>query len=492
MMIFNKKWLLLASTLLTCFAAPAFSATTLIEAYHQALLSDQIFQQALAQRLSDKEGVPISLSSLLPALGMTATPTTARYSTSGSGNLTGPYTQRGYDLNLSLTQTVFDMAQIASLAGARALSKQADATLNTATQDLMLRVSRAYFDVLNDEDNLRYLESTKKAFAKQLDQINQQYNVGLKTITDVYTAQASYDKSSADYISAMNRLANDKENLRVITGQLYSDLAKLSEKFPLVTPNPASIDQWVDTAQRQNWAIKSAQYYAISAKENIKQQRAGNYPSLSAQAGYDINFQKTASNDTSVIQRGNNQVDTLSAGFTLTVPLVQGGYVVASTRKAQYDYQVAASKLDQQIRSTTNLTRQSYLGVLAGVSKIQADKQTIKSTISSLEGMQAAYDVGTGILVDVLNQQQRVFEAQRIYSFDRYAYVNDLLNLKAAAGTLSEKDLEAVNSWLLTEYQAEKTYDTQEDDEPNYFDGRKTTALKKAKTPLKKPAKKTG
>lgn len=461
--------------LLTClisFATHAVASTSLVEVYRQAMISDQLYQRAIAQRLSTKEGVPISLSSLLTSANILATPIISRTQASGPGAfLIGNTTQRGYDINLSANQVLFDFGKLANLSGACSLSKQADAILNSATQDLMLRVANAYFTVLNDEDNVRYIIATKTAYAKQLDQVTQQFNVGLKTITDVYTAQASYDSSVASYIAAKTNLANDKENLRVITGIYYRNLSRLSDDFPLISPQPTDIDVWVRIAQRQNWDIKAAQYAASAACANVKQQFAGNLPTLQLQGNYDINFTRTSSNSfgvapgqtatpepadqSFVTTSGAAKTKTLSGNLLLNIPLVQGGFVVASTKKAQYDYQVAYANLDQTVRTILNNTRQSYLGVIAGISKIHADKLTIKSTISSLEGLRASYQVGIGTLVDVINQQQRVVQAQLQYASNRYAYINSFLALKASAGILSFSDLQAIDRWLITDNEKE-------------------------------------
>lgn len=447
-------------------------AANLIQVFQQALCSDQIFQQAIAQRLSDKEGVPISRSALLPAAGIIAFPNISKSNVSGSGaTFIGSNTEKGYSIALSITQTVFDYGKLANLKGAKALSNEADATLNAAMQDLMLRVAKAYFAVLNDEDNVTYNIAAKNAYAKQLDQITQQYKVGLKTITDVYTAKASYDSSEASYISAVNTLEDDKENLRVITGILYPKLSRLSDDFPYITPKPTNIEDWVQTAQRQNWSIKAFQCAAVAARQRIKQQFAGHLPTLEIEGDYGIDFSRVISSSTAgssiipptptpsptpspipvseqIFPSGPTRIKTASASMTLNIPLVQGGFVVASTRKAQYDFKVAMAQLEQQIRNAMNNTRQSYNGIISGISKIKADKQAIKSTISSLEGMKAAYQVGTETLVDVLDQQQKVYLAQTQYATDRYAYVNSLLSLKAAAGTLCIEDLRAINSWL--------------------------------------------
>jgi outer membrane protein len=450
-----KKFFLL---FLALGSSQAFAGTAnLVTVYQQALTSDPTYQQAIAQQLSDKQNVPISLSQLLPNMNATVGPYLTRQVSSGPASLNGTDRQRGYNVNLTLTQTIFNYAQFSNLSGAKSTAKQAAATLNAASQDLIIRVANAYFKVLEDVDNLRSSLSAKTAFAKQLDQVNQQYQVGLKTVTDVYTAQASYESSVADYITAQNQLENDRENLRAITGVLYPSLAKLSEQFPLISPQPSNIEDWVSTAMKNNWLIKANRYASDAAKANIKQQVAGHLPTLNVEGSYAIEFRRdlggsafsTNPNDPlSFNPPGSSQVHDSTVSLNLAVPLVAGGQVIAKTHQAQYDYQAATQKLEQQIRTTENSARQSYLGVMAGISKIAADKKAIQSSKSSLEGMEAGYRVGTEILVNVLNQQQTVFENEVKYARDRYAYINSLLTLKQAAGTLSPEDLVAINAWL--------------------------------------------
>ena len=435
-------------------------AADLLEVYQQAQASDPVFQQAVAQRLSTKEGVPISVAALLPTLAVSMYPSVTRSSFSGTelASLDGisisprNTTERDYALTLTATQTVFNFAQFSTVASQLAISKSADATLNAALQNLMLRVATAYFNVLKDEDNLSYNEASKLAYAEQLDQIKQQYKVGLKTVTDVYTAQASYDSAVASYINAETTLANDKENLRVITGTYYSHLSALSEDFPLLTPQPAKVETWVQKAQLQNWSIKASQYTTESAKQIIKQQLAGHLPTVILQGKVDRLYTDGVNGYNSFNERrGPGTESDRSIGLNINLPIFSGGIVVAQTNQAIYNYQAAQQQLEQTIRNTINTTRQSYLSILAGVSQVSADKQAIKSNISSLDGMEASYRVGTETLVDVLNQQQKLFQAQTTYATDRYNFVNNVLLLKQAAGTLSFNDLRAINAWLIEE-----------------------------------------
>ena len=186
--------------------------------------------------------------------------------------------------------------------------------------------------------------------------------------------------------------------------------------------------------------------------QNIRQQFAGHLPSLNANASYNNNYSYTAQTLTLLKQpldeSGPTRTVTKSVGVTMNVPVFQGGYVTAQTQKAVYDYQTEMQVLEQSFRNTVNITRQSYLNVTASISKIAADKQAIRSAISALEGMNAGYRVGTKTIVDVLQQQQSLFDAQKTYAQDRFDYITNILALKQAAGTLSGVDLEAINRWL--------------------------------------------
>lgn len=453
-----KKRLLLIVALLCCHSI-GYTAN-LVQVYQQAQMSDPIFQQAIAQSLSTKEGVPISASAILPNIVFTASPSVSRIGYSGSNfdpviSSSGTYlnprnvTLRGYAMNLTMTQTVFNFAQFSTVAQQISLSKGADATLNAALQNLMTRVASAYFAILQDEDTLSYAEASKLAYAEQLDQIKQQFKVGLKTITDVYTAQASYESAVATYIAAQTTLANDKENLRVITGVYYDHLASLSDRFPLTSPKPQNVEAWVRTAVMQNWSIKSSQYNVAALRAVIKQQFSGHLPTMNVQTTFSKQLYDNINNYNSFSTRkGPGTTSDRQIALNLTVPIFSGGGVNAQTNQAIYNYQAAQQQLEQTTRTTISTARQSYNSIVAGISQIKADKDAIKSTISSLEGLEASYQVGTETLVDVLNQQQKVFQAQTQYATDRYAFVNNILALKQAAGTLSIEDLCIINAWL--------------------------------------------
>ena len=248
-----------------------------------------------------------------------------------------------------------------------------------------------------------------------------------------------------------NTLANDKEALREITGQLYPSLSRLKDNFPLVKPMPASIDAWTQAAEEQNLSLQAARYTAQAAKEYIKVQSAQGLPSLNLTGSYeDANGKRT--------DGGRSRVKTTSVGVNLTYPIFKGGLYSSQTNTAMYNYETAAAQMDYTHRATVAKVRNAYLGVLAEISQIQADRQAIKSAKASLASYEAGYKVGTQTIVDVLQAQSKLYQNEQTYASDRFNYITDTFSLKQAAGILSTNDLSKINNWLTTTPMATTRY----------------------------------
>lgn len=430
------------------------TATNLIEVYQRAQMVDPTFQKAIADRLATQEGVPISIAAILPNLSFSMNPSLSRSEYSGTSFInafTNPRnnTQRAYTMNLSLTQTVFNFAQYSTIAQQVAISKKADATLNAALQDLMIRVSTAYFNILRDIDALHYSEQSEHVYANQLDLVKRQYNVHVATITDVYTAKASYNTAVANRIQAQIILINDRENLRKITGINYPYLAKLKKDAPLLRPNPANEEAWVRGTLAQNWSIKAAQFNVDSEWQNVNVQRAGNLPTINVQGTLSRQYTNNLNSyNAANFPQGPGLIAEKQVMVNINMPLFEGGGVQAKTKQAVYNFEAAKQQLDGVINDTVAVTRQSYNSVMLGVSEIKSDLEAIASNIRSVHGMEISHHLGIETLVNLLNQQQLLFQSQLQYVTHRYAYINNYLILKQATGVLSYQDLFALNTLL--------------------------------------------
>lgn len=413
-------------------------ADDLMQIYQQALRSDPIFAQAKSTWESEKMDLPIARAGYLPQLSATGDADRV-YDYGKIGSVGAGTRSWKYGYSLTLTQPIFNFSAWSSIKNASASVKAATATYLAAQQSLMQRVATAYFNVLQAYDQLRYTVANKRAVWEQYVTAREQFKVGLIAVTDEYDARSSYDQVVAKQIAAQNNLNIQLENLRAITGREYGALNGLG-KLPMLRPKPDNIDQWVNVATQQNYGLKAQNYTVLAAMETIKQKAGGGLPVLNAEGTY------TDTRERGIAAPTIDQ--TATVGLGLTYNPIQGGAVIASTKQARYDYVTASGKLEQVHRDVVNQSRSNFLSVLSGISRVKADKQSILSARNSLESTQAGFHVGTRTMADVLNALSTLYQAQQQYANDQYDYINNLIALKVAAGTLSVDDLTEINSWL--------------------------------------------
>ena len=428
-------------------AFPSLSyGSDLMDIYYQALDNDPTFKQAYSTYMSSAQSIAQARSALYPQLSLNGNlARNSQFVDVGASSQRGTYNSKQWQVSAS--QAVFNYQAWARLQQAKASVKSSLAVYNDAAQDLILRTAKAYLDILLAKDTVVFAEAKKRANKRQLDQASARFKVGLDAITSVYEAQAAYDQSVSELITAHNNQENQNENLRKLTDHVYDRLAPLrNNQIPLVRPEPDDIATWVDLGIRQNYRFIATKFSLEAARDNIKVQASGAAPSLAVQgnSGGTIND----------VRNGTffapNQQSLSNVQLALTFPAFQGGLVRANTRRAQFDYQTSAEQMEIAYRDVRVNTRIAFNNVSDGISKIKADRQTIVSRVNTLESTEAQFQVGTRTMVDVVNAQQRLFETQRQLASDQYTLILSILNLKYLAGNLNVTDLEQVNSWLLT------------------------------------------
>lgn len=439
------RWGLVALGLV---AAPAW-AEDLLTAYNQALQNDPTFKTAEASLQATRELLPISRSYLLPSISGSASTGRAHINQT-SGDHSTAFDQKIRQYALNINQVLFDYRAWAGLKNANAQVKQGYANYNAAVQNLIVRVATAYFAVLQAHDQLVATQAQKRSLQEQLNQTQEQFKVGLIPITGVQQVKASYDATVAQEIANQATVADKLEELRAITNVFPTQLMGIQHNPPLVAPVPQDINAWADTATKQSYALKASYYEMVAAKENVGIQRGGHFPTVSATGSYSYTNQNQAANGSSAsgIVLSPNFNHSVTVGVGVDVPIFSGGQVSAQTRQAAAQYAQASAQLEQTHRSTLTQTREAYLGVISGISKLKADQQAIVSNQSSLDSTKAGYQAGVNTITDVLQQQSNLYNAQTALANDQYNYLISLINLKQAAGTLAPEDVEVLNSWL--------------------------------------------
>jgi outer membrane protein len=448
--------------------ASVASGTDLIGVYQDALRYDPQIRENEAQYKAAREQNPQALAALLPQLSGNASVNrekegyTSLYPEPiGNGELalfsenTISYVN-SYQYQLQLQQTIFSWPQLATLAQAHKKVAQALADYHSAQENLIQRVATAYFNVLNAQDSLDAQQASLDAVTRQLEQANKRFDVGLIAITDVKEAEAQHDSSAAAVIQAKRNLASTQEQLREITDQDYTTLAKPGDDMPLLTPQPADVQRWIDQSMDQNLSLVSSRLAADAARDNVQVAFGGHLPSIQFTAQDQREHQ---SSDEALLFGGFGEtqggrvrfptgISNGQIGIQVTVPIFSGGLTQSQVRQAQYQWIQAKDHVVTVSRQTEYQARDAYNGVVSEIAQVSALKQGVVSADTALKATEAGYDVGTRTEVDVLTERQNLVQAQTNYAQAKYAYLNAIVQLELAAGTLDLRTVQQINSWL--------------------------------------------
>ena len=424
-------------TLLLLFASLLVTQTYaqgLVDVYHDAVQNDPTFKQAQSKLKEANALLTQAKAPLRPQLQATAT--LNRTHQPGPDDWKHNNT---YDLEIS--QTLFDVSAYANLQSAKAMVNQATAVFRTAQQDLILRTAGAYFAVLQAQEILRCDAANKTALASTLHLAKQGYRVGVKTIVDVYQAQAEYNKARATYLQDKMTLIAAQEKLRGISNKQYPTLNHLPPDLP-VTPVKTALRVWIKRALEHNSALQAVRFGGLVAQYEVRTQQYAKIPTLNLTAGYTYNPVSAGFYDDDVPRTARIN---LSARFKL----YQGGLMRAKERRAQAQYQAASAAVEKTYRDTIANVREDYLTCLINRDKLLFDRQAMKAGFSALKSTRAGYKVGTKTVNDILIQQSRYYQIQTNYIVDRIAYVQATLKLKQDVGSLTSQNLVAIDRYLL-------------------------------------------
>lgn len=430
------------------FSQPLFAAD-LLQTYREARANDPVYASAQAARDAGRENLPQGLAQLLPQIGASAS-TQMNYVDISFRGVIPPWTRDGNTngYGVSLTQPLFNWQALMAYKEAGFKVAEAEAAFGQAAQDLIIRVAQAYFDVLASQDNLAFIQAQKTAISEQLAQAKRNFEVGTATITDTNEAQARFDLAVSQEIAAQSDLEIKKRTLQQIIGKFPDRLTPLRHSIELSPPQPNAMEQWVSSAEDQNFAVRVQQAVLEIASKEIERNRAGHYPTLNMVGSF-AKDSAAFSTDTPI----NYSTDTIdrSIGLQLSIPLYAGGGVNSLVRQAIANQEKARHDLENARRTAALQAQQSYLGVTNGMAQVKALEAALVSSQSALDSNKLGYEVGVRIEIDVLNAQQQLFSTMRDLAQARYNTLVNELKLKAAAGTLTEEDVAKVNRLLGTD-----------------------------------------
>jgi outer membrane protein len=423
--------------------APLAHAQSLVELYESARAFDASYQSAKLQYDANLARADQAKAGILPTAGISAGASRTSFEN------TAPVIDRSFNTQnaaLNLSQPLYRPANWATYQQASRQVELAQAQLQGADQDLIVRTSQAYFDVLAAQDTLTFVRAQKAAVAEQLASAKRNFEVGTSTITDTREAQARYDLVIAQELAAENDLRVKKIALDTLVGKTETQPKPLATPVGLPVVTPADVNTWVEQSELVHPSIRQAQSNVEIAELEVNKAEAGHKPTLDAQASYNVT--RNPSGTATTIPPFAFRTNTTTVGVVLNVPLFAGFATQNRVRETLSLRDKAKSDLEGARRTVAQATRTAYFGVQSGQGQVKALEAAELSSQSALDANRLGYQVGVRINIDVLNSQSQLFQTKRDLAKARYDVLLGDLKLRQANGTLTPEDLLKINALL--------------------------------------------
>lgn len=422
-------------------SAPLY-AINLAQAYQAASFYDSQIAAARDQLVAVQEKIPQARAGLLPVINLSGS--TGWNETDSIQNTSGSLRYNSHGYVLQLTQPLFRWDNWVQYDQSKLLVIQAQAQYTKAQEELILRVSQAYFDVLLAQDTLAFTQAQAEATSQQLSQAKRGLEMGTATIVDTYEAKARYDLIVAQEIAVQNDITVKKNALQQIIGMDPGALMPLNTRLPIENPQPDDLQQWVDISDKNNADVIAAEAGFQAASRQVDRVRAGHYPT--------VDFVASRNYNKGDIPLGAaflpNEATTNMVGVQMDVPIYQGGSVSSRGREAQALKSKANNDRDTARRLAQLSANQAYLNVKSGIAQISALEAALISNQAAVDANKRGYELGTSINIDVLNAQQQYFSTRRDLAKVRYDTLISLLRLREATGALNDEDIAQINALL--------------------------------------------
>ncbi len=432
----------LSAALALAALAPQAKAQSLVELYESARAFDANYQSAKLQYDANLARADQAKAGILPTAGLSAGASRVGVETTSTPSVNTSYNTR--NATLSASQPLYRPGNWANYEQGFKQVDLARAQLEAASQDLIVRTSQAYFDVLAAQDTLAFVRAQKEAVAEQLAFAKRNFEVGTSTITDSREAQARFDLVTAQEIAAENDLRVRKIALDQLVGVTEAQPISLAAPVNLPAVAPADVATWVRQSELLHPSIRQAQSNAEIADLEIRKAEAGHKPTLDATASYNV-----TKNPSNTAQSGiSSRANTSNVGLLLNVPLFAGFSTQNRIRETLALRDKALSDLEGTRRTVSQNVRTAYFGVQSGQGQVRALEAAELSSQSALDANKLGYQVGVRINIDVLNAQSQLFQTKRDLAQARYNVLLGGLRLRQASGTLTPEDLQQVNGLL--------------------------------------------
>jgi outer membrane protein len=442
---------LLCATLIASWG-PAAQAQSLLELYESARGYDAGYLSAKLQFEASLASAEQGKAGMRPSANLSAGVTYTDQNLSANSSATAAQaaalqaSNRGFQtqsLSASASQPLYRPANRAAYDQAVQRLELAKAQLEVAEQELILRTSQAYFDVLAAQDNLTAVQAQRTAVSEQLAAAKRRFEVGTSTIVDTRQAQAAFDRIQAAQIQAENDLQVRRLALDQLVGRAGTRPLPLST--PVLLPViEGDVNRWVQDAQTQHPSVRGAQTNLEIARLEVVRAQAGHKPTLDATATQSFSQTPNGTASSTVTKRANATV----VGLSFNLPLFAGYATENRIKETLALGEKASSDLESAKRTVAQTTRAAFFNVMSGQSRVKALEAAETSSQSLVDSTRLGYQVGVTINIDVLDAQSQLFQTRRDLAVARYDVLVGVLRLRQASGALAVGDLQNINRIL--------------------------------------------
>ncbi|MFM7343628.1 MAG: TolC family outer membrane protein [Betaproteobacteria bacterium] len=416
-------------------------AQTLMELYEAARDYDAAFQSARLQYEANLARAEQGKAGMRTAANLSA----GLSYTDQDSNLSSLRRQiESRTVTASATHPLYRPANQAAYDQAIKQVEAAKVQLEVAEQDLVLRTSQAYFDVLGAQDNLLAVQAQRNAVTEQLASAKRRFEVGTATIVDTRQAQAAFDRIEAARIQAENDLAVKRLALDQLVGRAGTRPLSLAAPVRLA-PVQGDVNRWVGDAQTGHPNVRSAKTNLEIAELEVTRAQAGHKPTLDATASQSVTQTPKGSASSAVV----NRVSSTAVGLSFNLPLFAGYATQNRIRETLALSDKAKSDLESAKRTVAQNTRSAYFNLISGLSRVEALQAAETSAQSLVDSTRLGYQVGVTVNQEVLDAQSQLFNSRRDLALARYEVLLGGLRLKQVSGSLNPDDLKPINQMLV-------------------------------------------
>jgi outer membrane protein len=429
---------LIPLVLLAC-AAPSAGALDLIEAHRAALEHDADFAAQVSAADAGREYAVQSQAALRARANLTGQAGKLDMDARSSGDLSSLVSAdasgKVYGYGLSISRPLYRPDLKADSRNLAAQAEISALTFRAAQQDLILRVSQAYFSVLLAQDSLAFATAQKEAVAEQLAAARERFDSGRARVTDVAEAQANFDSLAAAQIAAQSDLEVARARFFALTGRDGEDPEPIASKLPMRAPQDS--EEWRDRAHANSIEVLiRTRELDIADSEVMRASLAGRI-SLDMVAKFENSYQHGELPSLAYPDQSRQ----VQVGVQFSIPIFAGGALQSKHRQAIAQRNQARQQLEATRREVDVDVREAYTQVTSGALRVAALEQGLVSAKTSLEAAELGREVGNRTNLDVLDLQQQVYDVKRDLADARYGYLLAQLQLAALAGELTDDDL---------------------------------------------------